>query len=105
MQGAERAVQLLGCDTEFLRNLRSSEAGNGIEHVIAVKRFRQKITHLILQLYDVLTILGVANHLLIHHIIQAADFGILFADKFLLLFNLQTLLSRLEIIGPEKAWI
>ena len=61
MQGRERAVQLLGCDTEFLRNLRRGEAGNGIEHVIAVKRFRQKITHLILQLDDVLTVLGDAN--------------------------------------------
>ncbi len=69
MQSTERAVQLLGCDTEFLRNLRGGEAGNGIEHVIAVESFRQKITHLILQLDDVLTILGVANHLLIHHII------------------------------------
>ena len=28
MEGAERAVQFLGCDTEFLRNLRGSEAGN-----------------------------------------------------------------------------
>ena len=43
MQSTERAVQLLGCNTEFLRYLRSGEARNGIEHVIAVKRFRQKI--------------------------------------------------------------
>ena len=27
MQGAERAVQLLGCDTELLRNLRGREIG------------------------------------------------------------------------------
>ena len=99
MQSTERAVQLLGCDTEFLRNLRRGEARNGIEHVIAVKRFRQKITHLILQLDDVLTILGVANHLFIHHIIQTADFCILFDDKFLLLFNLQTLLLQQIPIG------
>ena len=103
MQSAERAVQLLGCDAEFLRNLRSSEAGNGIEHVIAIERLRQKITHLILQLYDVLTILGVANHLLIHHIIQAADFRILFADKFLLLFNLQTLLLQQILLLLERS--
>ena len=103
MQSAERAVQLLGCDTEFLRYLRSSEAGNGIEHVIAIERFRQKITHLILQLDDVLTILGVANHLLIHHIIQAADFGILFADKFLLLFNLQSLLLQQILLLLERS--
>ena len=56
MQSTERAVQLLGCDAELLRNLRSSEAGNRIENVIAVKRFRQKITHLILQLYDVIKV-------------------------------------------------
>jgi hypothetical protein len=85
MQGTERAVQLLGCDTEFLRNLRSSEAGNGIEHVIAVKRFRQKITHLILQLNDVITILSDAKHLFVYHIIETSDFRILFTDKLLLL--------------------
>ena len=28
MQSTERAVQLLGCDTEFLRNLRGGEARN-----------------------------------------------------------------------------
>ena len=103
MQSTERAVQLLRSDTEFLRNLRSSEAGNGIEHVIAIERFRQKITHLILQLDDVLTILGVANHLFIHHIIQAADFRILFADKFLLLFNLQTLLLQQILLLLERS--
>ena len=92
MQSTERAVQFLRCDTELLRNLRGGEAGNGIEHVIAIESFRQKITHLILQLDDVITTLGDVNHLLIHHIIQTADFRILFADKFLLLFNLQTLL-------------
>ena len=83
MQGAERAVQLLGCDTEFLRNLRGGEARNGIEHVIAIERLRQKITHLILQLDDVITTLGDANHLFIHNSIQTADFRILFADKLL----------------------
>jgi signal transduction histidine kinase/CheY-like chemotaxis protein len=87
----------------FLRNLRSSEAGNGIEHVIAIERFRQKITYLILQLYDVLTTLGVANHLLIHHIIQAADFRILFADKLLLLFNLQSLLLQQILLLLERS--
>ena len=103
MQSAERAVQLLGCDTEFLRNLRGSEAGNRIENVIAIQCFRQKITHLILQLDNVLTILGVANHLLIHHIIQAADFRILFADKLLLLFNLQSLLLQQILLLLERS--
>ena len=103
MQSAERAVQLLGCDTEFLRNLRSSEAGNGIEHVIAIERFRQKITHLILQLDDVLTILGVANHLLVYYIIETADFCILFADKFLLLLNLQSLLLQQILLLLERS--
>ena len=103
MQSAERAVQLLGSDTEFLRYLRSGEAGNGIEHVIAIERFRQKITHLILQLYDVLTTLGVANHLLIHHIIQAANFRILFADKLLLLFNLQVLFLQQILLLLERS--
>lgn len=103
MQSTERAVQLLRCDAEFLRNLRSSEAGNGIEHVIAIQCFRQKITYLILQLYDVLTTLGVANHLLIHHIIQAADFCILFADKLLLLFNLQTLFLQQILLLLERS--
>ena len=91
MQSAERAVQLLRCDTELLRNLRRGEAGNGIEHVIAIERFRQKITHLILQLDDVITTLSDAKHLFVHHIIETSDFRILFADKLLLLFNLQTL--------------
>ena len=94
MQSTERAVQFLRCDTELLRNLRGGEAGNGIEHVIAIERFRQKITHLILQLDDVITTLGDAKHLLIYHIIETADFRILFADKLLLLFNLQTLLLQ-----------
>ena len=66
MQSAERAVQLLGSDTEFLRYLRSGEAGNGIEHVIAIERLRQKITHLILQLDDVITTLSDVNLSLIH---------------------------------------
>ena len=103
MQSTERAVQLLGSDTEFLRNLCGSEAGNGIEHVIAIQCFRQKITHLILQLDDVITILGDANHLFIHHIIQAADFRILFADEFLLLFNLQTLLLQQILLLLERS--
>ena len=94
MQGTERAVQLLGSDTEFLRNLRRGEAGNGIEHVIAIERLRQKITHLILQLDDVITTLSDVNHLFIYNIIQAAYFRILFADELLLLFNLQTLFRQ-----------
>ena len=103
MQGTERAVQLLRCDAELLRNLRSSEAGNGIEHVIAIERFRQKITHLILQLDDIITTLGDANHLLIHHIIQAADFCILFADKLLLLLNLQALFLQQILLLLERS--
>ena len=103
MQSAERAVQLLGSDTEFLRYLRSGEAGNGIEHVIAVKRFRQKITHLILQLDDVITTLSDVNHLFIYNIIQAAYFRILFADELLLLFNLQTLLLQQILLLLERS--
>ena len=103
MQGAQRAVQLLRRNSQLLRHLGSSEAGNGIEHVIAIERFRQKITHLILQLDDVITILGDANHLLIHHIIQAADFRILFADELLLLFNLQTLLLQQILLLLERS--
>ena len=103
MQGTERAVQLLGSDTEFLRNLRSSKAGNGIEHVIAIERFRQKITHLILQLDDVITILSDTNHLFIHNSIQTSDFRILFADKLLLLFNLQTLLLQQILLLLERS--
>ena len=94
MQGTERAVQLLGCDTEFLRNLRGGEAGNGIEHVIAVKRLRQKITHLILQLDDVITTLSDVNHLFIHNSIQTSDFGILFTDCFFSRFSFSLSVAR-----------
>ena len=103
MEGAERAVQLLGCDTEFLRNLRGSEARNRIEHVIAVECLRQKITHLILQLDDVITTLSDAKHLFIHNSIQTADFRILFADKLLLLFNLQTLFLQQILLLLERS--
>ena len=103
MQGTERAVQLLGSDTEFLRNLRRGEAGNGIEHVIAVERLRQKITHLILQLDDVITTLSDVNHLFIHNSIQTSDFGILFTDKLLLLLNLQTLLLQQILLLLERS--
>ena len=103
MQSAERAVQFLGSDTEFLRNLRGSEARNRIEHVIAIERLRQKITHLILQLDDIITTLGEVNHLLIYHIIETSDFSILFADKFLLLFNLQTLFLQQILLLLERS--
>lgn len=103
MKSAERAVQLLRCDTEFLRYLRGREAGNGVEHVIAIQCLRQKITHLILQLDDVITTLSDANHLFVYHIIETSDFGILFADELLLLFNLQTLLLQQILLLLERS--
>ena len=103
MEGTERAVQLLGCDAEFLRNLRRGEARNGIENVVAIERLRQKITHLILQLDDIITILSDTNHLFVNHIIETSDFRILFTDKFLLLFNLQTLLLQQVLLLLERS--
>ena len=50
--------------------------------------------HLILQLDDVLTVLGDANHLLIYHAVQPTNLRILFSDEFLLLINLHLLVFQ-----------
>ena len=65
MKGTELAVQLLCRDTQLLRYLRGGIAGNRIENIVGVERLRQKMIHLILQLDDVLTVLGDANHLFV----------------------------------------
>ena len=50
--------------------------------------------HLILQLDDVLTVLGDANHLFVHHTVQPTNLRILFTDEFLLLINLHLLVLQ-----------
>ena len=50
--------------------------------------------HLILQLDDVLTVLGDANHLFVHHTVQPTNLRILFSDEFLLLINLHLLVFQ-----------
>ena len=94
MKGTELAVQLLRRDTQLLRNLRGGEAGNRVEHIVGVERLRQKMIHLILQLDDVLTVLGDANHLFVHHTVQPTNLRILFSDEFLLLINLHLLVFQ-----------
>lgn len=91
MKGTELAVQLLCRDTQLLRNLCGGIAGNRVEHIVGVERLRQKMIHLILQLDDVLTVLGDANHLFVHHTVQPTNLRILFSDEFLLLINLHLL--------------
>ena len=94
MKGTELAVQLLCRDTQLLRYLRGGIAGNRVEHIVGVERLRQKMIHLILQLYDVLTVLGDANHLFVHHTVQPTNLRILFSDEFLLLINLHLLVFQ-----------
>ena len=94
MKGAELAVQLLCRDTQLLRYLRGGIAGNRVEHIVGVERLRQKMIHLILQLDDVLTVLGDANHLFVHHTVQPTNLRILFSDEFLLLINLHLLVFQ-----------
>ena len=94
MKGTELAVQLLCRDTQLLRYLRGGIAGNRVEHIVGVERLRQKMIHLILQLDDVLTILGDANHLFVHHTVQPTNLRILFSDEFLLLINLHLLVFQ-----------
>ena len=94
MKGTELAVQLLCRDTQLLRYLRGGIAGNRVEHIVGVERLRQKMIHLILQLDDVLTVLGDANHLFVHHTVQPTNLRILFSDEFLLLINLHLLVFQ-----------
>ena len=94
MKGTELAVQLLRRDTQLLRNLRGGEAGNRVEHIVGVERLWQKMIHLILQLDDVLTVFGDANHLFIHHTVQPSNLRILFSDEFLLLIYLHLLVFQ-----------
>ena len=94
MKGTELAVQLLCRDTQLLRYLRGGIAGNRIENIVGVERLRQKMIHLILQLDDVLTVLGDANHLFVHHTVQPTNLRILFTDEFLLLINLYLLVFQ-----------
>ena len=94
MKGTELAVQLLCRDTQLLRYLRGGIAGNRVEYIVGVERLRQKMIYLILQLDDVLTVLGDANHLFVHHIVQPTNLRILFSDEFLLLINLHLLVFQ-----------
>ena len=109
MQGAQRAVQLLRRDTQLLRHLGSSEAGNGIQDIIRVDRLRHQPIHLVLQMDDVLTLSGDIHHLLIHHAIQSSDFHILLTDELfllsqyhLVLFELSSAFRQLDSALPEQ---
>ena len=83
MQGAQRAVQLLRRNSQLLRHLGSSEAGNGIQDIVRVDSLRHQPIHLVLQMDDVLTFSGDIHHLLIHHAVQSSDFHILLTDELL----------------------
>ena len=94
MQGTERAVQLLRRNSQLLRHLGRSEAGNGIQDIIRVDRFRQKPIHLLLQVDDVLALDRSPSRLLIQHAVETSDFHILLADELLVKSQLHLLLMQ-----------